>query len=53
MIRARRDDGNLLALATQITDANALFFDASHDFADGIAGLHEVLRRQGLLVGRW
>jgi hypothetical protein len=43
----------ILALGTQVTDANAAFFDASHDFAGCIAGLHEVLRRQGLLAGRW
>jgi dihydrodipicolinate synthase/N-acetylneuraminate lyase len=41
------------ALAPQITDANAAFFDPSHDFRGCIAGLHEVLRRQGLLAGRW
>jgi len=57
-IRAHRDDGGapakeLLALGTQVTDANAAFFDASHGFAGCIAGLHEVLRRQGLLAGRW
>jgi hypothetical protein len=43
----------MLSLGTQVTDANAAFFDASHDFAGCIAGLHEVLRRQGLLEGRW
>lgn len=43
----------LLTLAQQITDANAAFFDPSHDFAGCIAGIHEVLRRQGLLEGIW
>jgi dihydrodipicolinate synthase/N-acetylneuraminate lyase len=43
----------LLTFGTQVTDANAAFFDPSHDFAGCIAGLHEVLRRQGLLAGRW
>ncbi len=43
----------LLARAVAITDANAAFFDPAHDFAGCIAGLHEVLRRQGLLAGRW
>jgi Dihydrodipicolinate synthetase family len=42
-----------LTLAQQITDANAAFFDPSHDFAGCIAGIHEVLRRQGLLDGIW
>jgi hypothetical protein len=44
---------DLLALNTQITDANAAFFDAANGFAGCIAGLHEVLRRQGLLEGIW
>jgi dihydrodipicolinate synthase/N-acetylneuraminate lyase len=43
----------MLTLGTQVTDANAAFFDATHDFAGCVAGLHEVLRRQGLLAGRW
>jgi len=44
---------SLLALAAQLTDANAAIFDAAHGFAGCIAGIHEVLRRQGLLAGRW
>jgi molybdopterin-guanine dinucleotide biosynthesis protein A len=36
-----------------VTDANAAFFDAANGFAGCIAGIHEVLRRQGLLDGRW
>jgi len=44
---------DLLALGAQLTDANAALFDARHGFAGCIAGLHEVLRRQGLLAGRW
>lgn len=42
-----------LALANQITDSNAAFFDAANNFAGCIVGLHEVLRRQGLLEGLW
>ena len=42
-----------LNLANQITDCNAAFFDASNNFAGCIAGLHEVLRRQGLFEGIW
>ncbi len=42
----------LLALGTQITDCNAAIFDAANGFAGCIAGIHEVLRRQGLLSGR-
>jgi hypothetical protein len=36
-----------------VTDANAALFDAAHGFAGCIAGIHEVLRRQGLLEGIW
>jgi hypothetical protein len=43
----------LLAQSAEVTDANAVLFDAKHHFAGCIAGLHEVLRRQGLLAGRW
>lgn len=43
----------LLTLAAQITDANAALFDPVHDFRGCIAGIHEILRRQGLLEGRW
>jgi Dihydrodipicolinate synthetase family len=43
----------LLTLAQQITDANAAFFDAAHSFSGCIPGIHEVLRRQGLLEGIW
>lgn len=37
----------------EVTDSNAAFFDAANNFHGCIAGLHEVLRRQGLLEGRW
>jgi hypothetical protein len=46
-------DPELLALAVEVTDANAAFFDAANAFRGCIAGLHEVLRRQGLLEGLW
>jgi dihydrodipicolinate synthase/N-acetylneuraminate lyase len=53
----RRNGGqnalDLLGRAAEVTDANAAFFDPSHQFAGCIAGIHEVLRRQGLLAGRW
>lgn len=42
-----------LALANQITDCNAAFFDVAYNFAGCITGIHEVLRRQGLLEGIW
>jgi hypothetical protein len=44
---------DLLRQVIAVTDANAAFFDAAHGFAGCIAGIHEVLRRQGLLAGRW
>jgi dihydrodipicolinate synthase/N-acetylneuraminate lyase len=43
----------MLARANEITDANAAFFDAANGYAGCIPGLHEVLRRQGLLEGLW
>jgi hypothetical protein len=43
----------LLRLNAALTDANAAIFDAAHDFAGCIPGIHEVLRRQGLLAGTW
>ena len=42
-----------LTLANQITDSNAAFFDSANNFAGCIVGLHEVLRRQGILEGLW
>ncbi len=44
---------DLLTLATEVTDANAAIFDPEHNFAGCISGIHEVLRRQGLMAGRW
>jgi hypothetical protein len=43
----------LLTLAQQITDANSAIFDPAHNFQGCIPGIHEILRRQGLLEGRW
>jgi dihydrodipicolinate synthase/N-acetylneuraminate lyase len=37
----------------EVTDSNAAFFDAANAFHGCIAGIHEVLRRQGLLEGTW
>lgn len=44
---------DLAAKAVEVTDCNAAFFDAANGFAGCIAGLHEVLRRQGLFEGIW
>jgi dihydrodipicolinate synthase/N-acetylneuraminate lyase len=54
-VRGLRDavPGGLLRLGAQITDANGAVFDAGNGFHGCIPGIHEVLRRQGLLRGRW
>src|SRR6185503_7296633 len=57
-VRECRNNGGrgafeLLARSAEITDSNAVLFDAGNRFAGCIAGLHEVLRRQGLMTGRW
>lgn len=44
---------DLLRLNAALTDANAAIFDAAHEFAGCIPGIHEVLRRQGSLEGTW
>ena len=53
--RCRHADATpeLLRLGVEVTDSNAAFFDAANGFRGCIAGLHEVLRRQGLLEGLW
>ena len=55
--RSRNTQGSgahhILGEAAALTDANAALFDARNGFAGCIAGLHEVLRRQGLMAGRW
>ena len=43
----------LLTRAVEVTDANAAIFDAANGFAGCLSGIHEVLRRQGLLPGAW
>ena len=37
----------------KITDMNAAIFDAANSFHGCIPGIHEILRRQGLLEGLW
>ncbi len=43
----------ILTLAGQITDMNAVLFDARNNYKGCISGVHEMLRRQGLLKGIW
>jgi hypothetical protein len=56
-VRAARAGGSLeadlLREGAALTDANAAIFDSANGFAGCIAGIHEVLRRQGLLLGTW
>lgn len=44
---------HLMTTGAQITDCNAAIFDAANNFLGCIPGIHEVLRRQGLLEGIW
>jgi dihydrodipicolinate synthase/N-acetylneuraminate lyase len=46
-------DAELLREGAALTDANAAIFDVANNYAGCIAGIHEVLRRQGLLAGTW
>lgn len=45
--------GDLLKKGVEVTDMNAAIFDAAHSFSGSIAGIHEILRRQGILEGIW
>jgi len=55
-VRAAVDSGTapleLLTAAAEVTDANSAFFDVAGEFQGCIAGINEVLRRQGLLPSR-
>jgi dihydrodipicolinate synthase/N-acetylneuraminate lyase len=46
-------ENDLLREGAALTDANGAIFDAVNGYAGCIAGIHEVLRRQGLLAGSW
>lgn len=50
---ARNGEAELLTKGVQVTDMNAAIFDPSHAFHGCIPGIHEVLRRQGILKGTW
>lgn len=43
----------MLRRNAEVTDMNAVLFDVANGFAGCIPGVHEVLRRQGLLEGTW
>ncbi|MDW7656035.1 MAG: dihydrodipicolinate synthase family protein [Bacillota bacterium] len=42
-----------LTLASQLTDCNSAIFDTANHFRGCITGIHEILRRQGLIQGIW
>ena len=44
---------DLISLGGKVTDCNSAFFDVANHFKGCIVGIHEVLRRQGLLEGIW
>ncbi len=46
-------NAGLLDAGAAMTAANAAIFDVRNAFRGCIAGIHEVLRRQGLLEGTW
>jgi hypothetical protein len=50
---ARALDAAWLGEAAALTDANGAIFDVAHAFRGCIPGIHEVLRRQGLMQGTW
>lgn len=50
---ASKESFDILALSAQLTDANSAIFDAANQFRGCIPGIHEILRRQGLLTGCW
>lgn len=46
-------DSAWLTEAAAVTDANGAIFDVANRFLGCIPGIHDVLRRQGLLQGTW
>lgn len=55
LARAGDDDAlrRVMALDRPLTDANGAIFDVRNAFSGCVPGIHEVLRRQGLLAGTW
>lgn len=44
---------DMLSHKLEWTDINAALFEVANDFCGCIAGIHEILRQQGLLEGSW
>lgn len=53
IVSGNQDTTALLTKGITVTDMNAALFDAPNSFKGCIAGIHEVLRRQGLMDGTW
>jgi dihydrodipicolinate synthase/N-acetylneuraminate lyase len=51
--KGNADYSEWLTKGIEVTDMNAAIFDPAHAFHGCIPGIHEVLRRQGLMQGRW
>ena len=47
------DPSDFTELASQVTEMNHYLFDFDNSFHGCIPGVHEILRRQGLLEGTW
>ena len=47
------DPASFADLASQVTEMNHFLFDFDNGFRGCIPGVHEILRRQGLLEGTW
>lgn len=43
----------ILQIAVEVTDMNSALFDVANNFKGSISGVHEVLKRQGLMDGVW
>ncbi|MFA1820826.1 dihydrodipicolinate synthase family protein [Virgibacillus oceani] len=52
-LKANGDPSKFFPLSHQVTDTNAAFFDVKNNFKGCIAGINEVLARQGLIQGNW
>lgn len=47
------DYNEILKISVEVTDMNSALFDVANNFVGSISGVHEVLRRQGLMEGVW
>lgn len=52
-IKSEGFNDQINVLAGKVTDANSAIFDVKNTFKGCISGIHEILRRQGLIKGIW